>query len=235
MRTPLLLYGLALAVRLVLIWHFPDPASPHSFYYVDVARALHAGQGFNVDFIWIFPEVGGSIPADPVLPIPSNAHWMPLASIVQVPFIALLGATAWASALPFALIGSIAAPLTWAIARDAGAGASSRSAAGSSSRSRSLPRSTSSSPTTSRSTSRSSSGRCGWGRAACDGSARSFALAGLLAGAATLSRNDGLLVLAALGVAFAWDRWRAWRAGGGSVPAIPVSAALACVVLFAAS
>ena len=66
---------------------FPDPAYPDSFYYVDVARALAAGHGFNVDFVWIFAEVGGTIPADPTLPIPSNAHWMPLASIVQVPFI----------------------------------------------------------------------------------------------------------------------------------------------------
>ena len=41
--------------------------------------------------IWIFPEVGGAIPADPTLPIPSNAHWMPLASLVQVPFLAVLG------------------------------------------------------------------------------------------------------------------------------------------------
>ena len=120
MRTPLLLYALALAVRLVLIALFPDPAYPDSFYYVNVARSLAAGDGFNVDFIWIFPEVGGTIPADPTLPIPSNAHWMPLASIVQVPFIWLFGAVAWASALPFALIGAVAAPLTWAIARDAG-------------------------------------------------------------------------------------------------------------------
>ncbi len=37
---------------------------------------------------------------------------------------------------------------------------------------------------------------------------RDFALAGLLAGVATLSRNDGLLVLAVLGVAFLWDRIR---------------------------
>ena len=54
MRTPLLLYGLALAVRVVLIWHFPHAAYPDSTYYVDVARALHAGEGFNVDFVWIF-------------------------------------------------------------------------------------------------------------------------------------------------------------------------------------
>ena len=70
------------------------------------------------------------------------------------------------------------------------------------------------------------------------GSPRSFALAGLLAGVATLSRNDGLLVLAALGLAFVWDRWRAWRAGradgasgadGPPRPAIPFAAAVACV------
>ena len=46
---------------------------------------------------------------------------MPLASVVQVPFLLLFGEVAWASALPFALIGATAAPLTWAIARDAGA------------------------------------------------------------------------------------------------------------------
>ncbi len=33
-------------------------------------------------------------PSDPTLPIPSNAHWMPLASLVQVPFLAVLGPTA---------------------------------------------------------------------------------------------------------------------------------------------
>jgi hypothetical protein len=73
------------------------------------------------------------------------------------------------------------------------------------------------------------------------GSPRSFALAGLLAGVATLSRNDGLLVLAALGLAFVWDRWRAWRAGRAAQgpsdpeprPAIPFWAAIACVGLFA--
>ena len=89
--------------RLVVAAGFPDPAYPDSFYYVDVARQLAAGNGFNVDFIWIFPEVGGAIPANPVLPIASNAHWMPLAALVQVPFIWLLGPTAMASALPFAL------------------------------------------------------------------------------------------------------------------------------------
>ena len=111
MRTPLILYVLALAVRGLLIVQFPDPAYPDAAYYVDAARAIHAGQGLNVDFVWIFAEVGNRIPDPATLPVPSNAHWLPLASFVQVPFIAVLGPTAFASALPLAIIGSIAAPL----------------------------------------------------------------------------------------------------------------------------
>src|SRR5215213_11385902 len=120
-RTPVALYLLALAVRAVLVAAYPDPAYPDSYYYVDIARAVAAGQGLNVDFVWIFAEVGNRIPDPAVLPVPSNAHWLPLASFVQAPFIALFGPTALASAIPMALIGSLAAPLTWAIARDAGA------------------------------------------------------------------------------------------------------------------
>ncbi len=120
-RIPLLLYGLAVLVRAGFMLMFPDPAYPDSFYYVDVARALASGHGLNVDFVWIFAEVGGKLPVDAVLPIPSNAHWLPLASFIQAPFIALMGATAIASALPMVLIGSLAAPLTWFIARDIGA------------------------------------------------------------------------------------------------------------------
>ena len=121
MRTPIALYLLALIARLAVLVHFPDAAYPDSYYYSDVARNLAAGRGFVVDFIWIFAEVGGTLPADPVLPIPSNAHWMPLASLVQVPFLAVFGPDPLAAGLPFAFIGATAAPLTWAIARDAGA------------------------------------------------------------------------------------------------------------------
>ena len=119
---PSLLYVLALGVRLLLIALFPDPAYPDSSYYVDVARALAAGTGFNVDFIWIFAEVGGTIPAEPGPADPvatptgcrSRRSSRSRSSGSSAP-------TAIASALPFALIGSLAAPLTWAIARDAGA------------------------------------------------------------------------------------------------------------------
>jgi hypothetical protein len=63
------------------------------------------------------------------------------------------------------------------------------------------------------------------GARALKGSPRAFVLAGLLTGLATLSRNDGLLVLAALGLAFLWDRLHGRR--------IPLTAAVGCVALFA--
>jgi len=231
-RPPLLLYGLALAVRVVLIWHFPFAAYPDSSYYVDVARSLAGGHGFNVDFVWIFAEVGGHLPADPTLPIASNAHWMPLASIVQVPFLLVLGDNAWASALPFALIGAIAAPLTWAVARDAGA---SRVVAIGSGILVAVPLLSAVylvQPDNFSLYQPLVLGALWLGARGLKGSGRAFAAAGLLAGLATFSRTDGVLVLVALGFAFAWDRWRAWRSSGARRPAITVAAAIACVGLF---
>jgi hypothetical protein len=244
---PLLLYVLALVVRGLLIWHFPDPAYPDSAYYVDVARALHAGQGFNVDFIWIFAEVGGSIPTNPVLPIASNAHWMPLASLVQVPFLFIFGDVAWASAAPFALIGALAAPLTWAIARDVGARPLVAIGAGILVAIPVLSLAFMAQPdnfSLYQPLVAASLWMAARSLRSSTGSGKAFVVAGLLAGIATLARTDGVLVLAALGLVFAWDRTRARRspqldAGGALIagaplkPAIPVWAALACVAVFA--
>ena len=235
MRTPLLLYGLALVVRGLLIWHFPDPAYPDSAYYVDVARALHAGQGFNVDFVWIFPEVGGRIPAVPTLPIPSNAHWMPLASIVQVPFLAVFGDVAWASAAPFALIGSLAAPLTWAFAREIGARPFVAIGAGILVAIPLLSTVYMAQPDNFSLYQPLVIAALWMAARALRGSGhpgRSFVLAGLFAGVATLARTDGVFVLVALGLVFAWDRWRSWRSAGTRRPGIPFAAAIGAVVVF---
>ena len=234
MRTPLALYLLALVGRLVLIALHPDPAYPDSYYYADVARALVGGHGFNVDFIWIFAEVGGRIPADPVLPIPSNAHWMPLASLVQVPFLAVFGPNAFAAAVPFAIIGSLAAPLAWAIGREAGATRLVAVGAGVLTAFPAL-----SFPFMMQTDNFSLyqplvAGALLLGARGLKGHPRSFALAGLLVGVATLARNDGVLAGGVLGLAFVWDRWRAWRSGGSRVPAIPLWSAVACAGLFAA-
>jgi hypothetical protein len=231
-RTPIALYALALIARLVVLLHFPDPAYPDSYYYVDVARNLAAGHGFNVDFVWIFAEVGGKLPANPVLPIPSNAHWMPLASLVQVPFIWLLGPTAVASALPFALIGAIAAPLTWAIARDGGSSELVARGAGVLVAFPMLLLGFMVQPDNFSLYQPLVAGALWLTARGLRGDARGYALAGLLVGFATLSRNDGVFVGAVVGLAFAWDRWRAWRSGGTRGPVIPLRAAVGCGGLF---
>lgn len=233
-RTPLLLFLLALAVRLVVGAGFPEPGYPDSAYYVDVARSLASGHGFTVDFVWIFPEVGGTIPANPVLPIPSNAHWMPLSSVVMVPFIWALGPTTLASNLPFALIGAAMAPLAWAIAKDAGLRSEVAIGAGilTAVPAFALPYMV------------QPENYALYGLLVAlalflagrglKGSPWSFALAGACAGLASLARNEGLLVLGAMGIVFLWQRWRAWRTQRPEAVKVPVAAALGAVALFVA-
>ena len=231
------LFALALGVRVLLVLIYPDPAYVDSYYYVNVARSLSAGHGFSIDFIWTFVDVGGHLPANPVLPIPSNAHWMPLASLVQVPFIVVLGATAFASALPFALIGALAAPLTWLVAREAGCR-----------------------PAVALGGAILAAVPAGltpfmaqpdnfvlfqvlvlaalWlGARGLRGDARAFAATGVLVGLATLARNDGVLVGLALALVWTWSRLRFRRASAAGVEAprpLPVWAAVVAAGLFLA-
>jgi dolichyl-phosphate-mannose-protein mannosyltransferase len=229
MRTALGLYAFAALVRLVLIALYPDPAYVDSYYYVNVARALQAGHGFNIDFIWTFVDLGGSIPAQPTLPIPSNAHWMPLAALVQVPFLAVLGPTAWASALPFALIGSLAAPMTWGFATEAGARRDVALGAG---LLVAVPAAVvfMAQPDNFSLYQPIVLGALWLGARGLKGDARAFATAGALVGLAMLARNDGVLVGAALGLLFLWDRYRAWRTARPA--ALPWWSAIASLGLF---
>lgn len=214
-RTPIALYALALAVRAVLVALFPDPAYPDSFYYVDVARAIAAGHGLNVDFIWIFAEVGNHLPSPAVLPIPSNAHWLPLASFIQAPFVSLLGATAVANALPGILLGSLVAPLTYFIARDAGARPLVCVAAGVLSAVPGAATAFLAQPENFALLHPLVAATLWLTARGLKGDGRSFALAGLLAGLATLARNDGILLGGAIGLVWAADRIRSWRARRG--------------------
>ena len=230
---PVALYVVALVVRLFFLSLFPNPAYPDSYYYVDVANALRAGQGFNIDFIWVFVDVGGWLPANPQLPIPSNAHWMPLASIVQLPFLALFGSNGFAAGLPFALIGSLAAPLTFLIARDAGAGRSIQIGAGLLTAVPAASLVFMTQPDNFSLFQPLVAGALWLTARGLKGDSRSFAAAGLLVGLATLSRNDGVLVGAAIGLLFLWNRWRSRRGTQpGLAPRIPWKAAFACAGLF---
>jgi 4-amino-4-deoxy-L-arabinose transferase-like glycosyltransferase len=212
MVIPVALFLLALAARALGTALFPDPAYPDSFYYVAVARELAAGHGFQIHYIWDFVDVGGSLPASGVLPIPSNAHWMPLAALVQVPFIWLLGATPLASALPFWIASAATAPLTWYIALDAGLARWQALGAGVMVAMPALVSPFLAQP--------DNFGLflflgtlalwlCAKG---LRGDRRAFALGGLVVGLAFLSRNDGLLLGVPFALAFLVDLARRPRA-----------------------
>lgn len=214
-RIPVALFVLALVVRGVIFATFPDPAYPDSFYYVDVARAIAAGHGLNIDFVWIFAEVGNKIPNPAVLPIPSNAHWLPLASFIEAPFISLLGPTAFASALPMALVGSLAAPLTWFIARDMGARPLVGAAAGVLSAIPGAATVFMAQPENFAILMPLVAATIWCVARGLKGDGRAFAIAGLLAGLATLARNDGILLAGMVGLVWLADRLRWWRAHRG--------------------
>jgi hypothetical protein len=113
-----ILFGLALLARIgaaLFVDYAPytDPA-----YYRLVAEQLAAGHGFSVPVLWSFLEVGGRLPADPMLPVPSNGHWMPLTSILAAGSIALFGDLlgSWRAAeLPSILLGAALVPFTYLV------------------------------------------------------------------------------------------------------------------------
>lgn len=106
------LYGLALAVGLVVIALVRDPLSEGTSYYVDVARNLVSGRGFVIDAIWSY--------ATPpmTLPRPAFELWQPVASFVAAVPMAVLGPSFNAAQLGFVLLGATLAPLAWLVARD---------------------------------------------------------------------------------------------------------------------
>jgi Dolichyl-phosphate-mannose-protein mannosyltransferase len=232
-RTPIALFAFALVVRAVLVALYPDPAYPDSYYYVDVARALNAGHGFNVDFIWAFVETGGQLPANPQLPIPSNAHWLPLASLIQLPFLVVFGTSPVAGMIPFVIIGATAAPLTWAIARDAGASRAIQVGAGLMTAVPAASTVFMAQPDNFALYQPLGAAALWLGARALKGDRWAFPLAGLMVGLASMARNDGVLIGLALAIVFLWDRWRAWRSAGARLPAIGWGQAVACGALFA--
>ena len=221
-RDLLALFGIALLARIAAAWLIDYPPYTDPAYYFMVAQQLVDGHGFTAPALWSFLEVGGRLPADPTLPVPSNGHWMPLTSVVAAASMAifepLLGA--WRAAqLPFVLLSAALVPFTafvgWELWRSrqvawaagilailAGPflvlypqvnnialfGAAGAGAVWCAIRAVRAP-------------------RAGWWLVA----------SGALAGVATLTRVDGLLLVVAPAVAW-WVRpWRAFGPGGRGV------------------
>lgn len=225
----LLLFGIALAARAAVGSAFAGPAYPDSYYYVHVAEQLAAGHGFITDYVWNLDDVGGTLPAVGQLPIAANAYWMPLAELVQVPTIWLLGPGPLASALPFWVVGALAAPLTYWIGRDAGFG---RAAAVAAAVMVAVPAGLT--PFMSQPDNFGLFMTLGalalWLCArGARGDRRAFVLGGLVVGLATLARPDGAL----LGLPFALVGARGtWRQIRGREQTIGWLAAVACAALF---
>jgi hypothetical protein len=110
---PLGLYVVALVIRLIAAEQIPFPATEPSAYYADVARSLVGGEGLVSHSIWSY--------ATPPLVVPKPAFelWLPMSSFVSAVPMALLGTSYGVAQLGGALLGSLVAPLTWAIAREA--------------------------------------------------------------------------------------------------------------------
>ena len=213
--TPLVLFLAALAVRVIAAVGYGDPAYPDSFYYANLGRQLAAGNGLQIDYVWNFVDVGGRIPADGILPIPSNAHWMPLAALIQLPFLWLFGPTPLGHGLGFWLAGAMAAPLAYWIGRDAGFGRLASIAGGLLCAAPGATTQFLSQPDNFAlymPLGALALWLCGRG---LRGDRRSFVLGGLVVGLATLSRNDGVLLGVPFAGAFLLERWRLWRAEGG--------------------
>ena len=223
------LFGIAFAVRALVGIMFVGPAYPDSYYYAHVAQQLAAGQGFVTQYLWNLDDIGRLLPAAGALPTTANGYWMPLAEIIQVPFIWLLSANPIAAALPFWLVGALAAPLTFFVGRDAGfsrfqavAAALLVCAPGGLTPFMSQP---------------DSFGLfmtlgvlalwlCARGAA---GDRRAFVAGGVVVGLAALTRVDGVLLGLPFAVIGIRETWRALRGKPGALGWVP---AVACAALF---
>lgn len=111
-RSLALLFGLALALATALWSVAPEAGYPDSWYYRAVAREIATGHGFTAPYLWSYVATGGGIDPAGLLPVAAFEHWMPLASLVAVPSLAILGPSPLGYALPFLLAAALIAPLT---------------------------------------------------------------------------------------------------------------------------
>lgn len=84
-------------------------------YYTVVAENLANGNGFNVPVIWAYLDVGSQIPEQASLPIPSNAHWPPLGPLVAAAGMGIFGPTWDAGQVPMVIVSAAIPPLTYLV------------------------------------------------------------------------------------------------------------------------
>ena len=192
---------LALAPRLVFVAISEHPGLWDPTEYYLLAANLHDGRGFTLDHIWSFAN-------DPVAVTHPLDHWLPLPGIVAAGSFALFGVSVPAALLPFALLGAVQSLLVYAFAWRIGASHNVQVFAALATAW--LPWLFLSSLHTDTTT---LFGVLGFGSMAAvylgvreDG--RWLWAAGLLAGLAALTRNDGVMLVPAGFLAAGWLVWR---------------------------
>lgn len=89
----------------------PSPGYLDADYYFSGGMQLAEGHGFSEPYLWNYLD-------DPAgLPHPSNAYWMPLASLLVAAGSVILGSASWfASRVGFLLVAALVPPVTAALA-----------------------------------------------------------------------------------------------------------------------
>jgi hypothetical protein len=109
-RTYLLLVVLGLTVATVMAMFQATPGYMDADAYFIGGRQLAMGKGFTEPFLWNYLDNPAGIPH------PSNAYWMPLASLLAATGTVLLGSASWSAArLGFLVVASCLPPLTAAL------------------------------------------------------------------------------------------------------------------------
>jgi 4-amino-4-deoxy-L-arabinose transferase-like glycosyltransferase len=115
-RPYLILFAGSLVFRLLLGFFFSQPGYTDAYYYSNVAEALWQGRGFREDYIWNY--LGRPLPAD-LLNNPSSTYWMPLTSIlIYLAYLLTGGPSFLASQIPNILLSSLLPLLAFYIATD---------------------------------------------------------------------------------------------------------------------
>lgn len=97
-RDLLFLLALGLLIRAITAALFDQPGYIDAAYYYDVAKNLVTGHGFTEDFILTYLAPASSVVHT------SNLYWMPLASLVLVPFFAFFGVSWRVAEIPNVLL-----------------------------------------------------------------------------------------------------------------------------------
>jgi len=224
----------ALIARAIAVIVLPWPPFTDPAYYSMIAQRLAEGHGFSAPVLYSFLEVGSRIPDPAVLPVPSNAHWMPLTSIVAAASMAVFGPTYVAGTVPLAILSALLSPLTYVVSLEVWKSRGMAIVAGvlaifagpllimy---------------PTTDNFAVFGATGAaslyCSMRAVRSPAAGRWLVAAAAFAGLATLTRIDGVLLTVAVATAWCVRRsWGSWKAAGGAVSVAWGAASVAAFLL----